>query len=238
MVEVGADRLHDRVGAARAQRIPDPLMLGQGRLHPGRIDVGSAAVQQVHGAHAQLPFPQRAVQRGDDLVPGRGDDSEMKIAIGLHVRNDVVRLHGGAHGVQVAFQYRPQGRGRLVGQDLAGRERLDQAPGLHHVGHLVHGDRQNQGPALGQQPDQPLTLQPEQGFADRGAGGAHRPGELTLGQQVMRGEPAGQDLAFDVRIGTIGGAHRGERPGRKCLCRIHDVSMLHASPIRPRVFRR
>ena len=56
-----------------------------------------------------------------------------------------------------------------MGQDLAGRERLDQAPGLHHVGHLVHRDRQDQGPALGQQPDQPLALQPEQGLADGGA---------------------------------------------------------------------
>jgi len=38
-------------------------VLGQVERHPAGIDVGARAVQQVHGAHAQLPFPQRAVQR-------------------------------------------------------------------------------------------------------------------------------------------------------------------------------
>ena len=34
---------------------------------------------------------------------------------------------------------------------------------------------------------------------------------------------------FTLRVGPVGGAHRGERSGRKRLCRIHDVSMLHSS---------
>ena len=93
--------------------------------HPLRVDLGAGGVEEVHGAHPQLPFAQRAVQRGDDAVAGGRDDREMEVAVGLHVRGDIMCPHGGPHGLKVAVQRRAQIRGRQAGEDFPGRERLD-----------------------------------------------------------------------------------------------------------------
>ena len=142
---------------------------------------------------------------------------EMKAVVGLGPGVEIALFKRGFHVAGGRFQRSERRLTGVGGGNARGGVGFESGQDLVNLAHVVASYRQNARTASGDQFNQTLGLQPDQGFADWGAAHAKAQGDLRFGRLKTRRQAVGPDIVLEPVIGIIDAGCLFRKCGHGCL---------------------